>query len=210
MHSGNKSSCGYDRVGEREREEVAALVVACFIEDGLIHSALTPSRLVNINVSALHRWPFPLSHTSAGKAISNPIRGLAERSGLKQPWPSVSEELLGNYYVFLHIKDSGFCSNRAKGWENKLKLLCYRSWQWGPRMCVLLQYILCVCVLQVSKFILKWNIVISLIQFKVNVMVKCEFCYHLHDGQNIIQPLAQTLAGSCLSILCICCWVKIW
>ncbi len=27
---------------EREREGVVALVVACFIEDGLIHSALTP------------------------------------------------------------------------------------------------------------------------------------------------------------------------
>ncbi len=71
-------------------------------------------------------------------------------------------------------------------------------------MFVLLQYILCVCF-SFASLILRWHIVISLIKFKVNVKVKYEFRYHLLNGLNIIQPLAQTLAGSCISILCICC-----
>lgn len=53
---------------ERQHEGVVTLVVTCFIEDGLIHSALTPSSLVNINVSVLCRRPFPPSHTSADKS----------------------------------------------------------------------------------------------------------------------------------------------
>lgn len=53
---------------DRVYKGVVTLVVTCFIEDGLIHSALTPSRLVNINVSALRIRLFPPSRTSAGKS----------------------------------------------------------------------------------------------------------------------------------------------
>lgn len=44
------------------------------------------------------------SHTSQIKAISNPIPELEEQ---KQSWPSFLE-VLGNYFIFLHIKDPLF------------------------------------------------------------------------------------------------------
>lgn len=40
----------------KSSEGVVALNVACFIEDSLIHFCSDPLSLVNINVSALHRW----------------------------------------------------------------------------------------------------------------------------------------------------------
>lgn len=104
------------------------------------------------------------------KAISNPIRGLAEQSELELPWSSVSEEVLGNYYIFLHIKGWGFCSNRGKRWENKLRLLCDLSWQWRSEVYMLL-HTMCVCF-RVPSLVLKWHIFILLMKFRANVKVK--------------------------------------
>lgn len=42
-HPGSKSSRGYDGAGGVEIREWSLLAVTSFIEDGLIHSALTPT-----------------------------------------------------------------------------------------------------------------------------------------------------------------------
>lgn len=67
-HPGSKSNRGYDGAGGVQIREWSLLAVTCFIEDGLIHSALTPTApppRVNINVWALRGSP---CHTSAGKS----------------------------------------------------------------------------------------------------------------------------------------------
>lgn len=42
-HSGSKSNRGYDGAGGVEIREWSLLAGTCFIEDGLIHSALIPT-----------------------------------------------------------------------------------------------------------------------------------------------------------------------
>lgn len=70
-------------VNTTEQEEAVTLVVICFTEDGLIHSALTPSRLVNINVSALDSWlHFFSHHLIQKKPFATQYVNWKDRSGL--------------------------------------------------------------------------------------------------------------------------------